>query len=72
MATITKDLSFCLSWVSKTQPNHQTKLKLEMVCSCWFVCLNVCLFICLFIFILLFYPPLFLFLFLSLLIVDVG
>ena len=30
MVISTKHLSFCLSWVSKTQPNHRTKLMMQI------------------------------------------
>jgi len=38
MVIITKDLSFFLSWVSKTQPNVQTKLMMYVVCFCFIDC----------------------------------
>jgi len=34
MFIITKDLSFFLSWVSKTQPKYQTMVMMEIVCCC--------------------------------------
>ena len=49
MVTITKNLSFFLIWVSKIQPNYQTKLMMWIVCSF--------LIDCVIIFLLFFSPP---------------
>jgi len=56
MDIIRKDLSFCCSWVSKTQSNHRTNRMMYIVSSYLFDYLFVDFF--------LINPPLFLFLFL--------